>query len=377
MRILYISHTHPPKDAPLENVGGMQRVSMQLYRALQSRDDVTVIPLILHSSWKYIVFNTVLFLFHLLLFLPKKVKQNKADIILFSSMVSASTALLLRNRIKIPIAVVCHGLDVTTPNFVYQKLVRKVFARLDGVIAVSEATKSACLERGIPSPKAFVVSNGLDKEEMGEVPNKAQARKYLIRKLGINLENRNLLLTVGRLVKRKGHEWFIRAVWSGIKRDCVYMVIGDGPELRNLKLAVNQLPKSENILLLGKQPDDIVKNSYAAADVFVMPNIRVSGDMEGFGIVLLEANYCSTPVIASDLEGIKDVIAPGENGYLIPEGNAELFAAKIDAVLTDELQDLSEACKKYVEDRFNWGYIIDQYILVLKKIKEQKIDIHR
>lgn len=375
MRILYISHTHPPKDAPMENIGGMQRVSVQLYRALQTREDVTVIPFILHSSWNSIVFNTIRFLFNLLFSLPKKAVKENADIILFSSMVTAGLSVFLRYRIRIPMAVICHGLDVTTPNIFYQKFVGKVFSKLDGVIAVSNATKLACTERGIPTEKAFVISNGLDKKEFGKVPDKTEAKKFLTDNLEIDLSDKSLLLTVGRLVKRKGHEWFVRSVWPEINRDCVYLIIGDGPESVNLKSAVDNAPQKENIILLGKQPDNVLKNAYAAADIFVMPNIRVSGDMEGFGIVLIEANYCSTPVVASELEGIKDVIDPGKNGYLVPVGDAKLFAERIDSVLIDELEELSETCKKYVEDRFSWEYIIGQYISVLGTIKEQKIGI--
>lgn len=375
MRILYISHTHPPKDAPLENIGGMQRVSVQLYRALQTREDVTVIPIILHSSWNRIVVNTILFMFNLLYSLPKKAVKENVDIILFSSMVTASLSVFLRSRIKIPMAVICHGLDVTTPNIFYQKFVRKVFSKLDGVIAVSNATKLACTKRGIPTEKAFVVSNGLDKKDIGVVPDKTEAKKFLSDSLGIDLSDKDLLLTVGRLVKRKGHEWFVRSIWPGIQRDCVYLIIGDGPELADLQSAIKNAPQKENIILLGKQPDSVLKNAYSAADVFVMPNIRVSGDMEGFGIVLIEANYCSTPVVASELEGIKDVIEPGKNGYLVQEGDAELFAKKIDFVLNEELEKLSATCKKYVEDRFGWEYIIGRYISVLREIKEQKIDI--
>jgi phosphatidyl-myo-inositol dimannoside synthase len=65
----------------------------------------------------------------------------------------------------------------------------------------------------------------------------------------------------------------------------------------------------------------MLNTCYAAADLFVMPNIPVEGDMEGFGIVLLEANRAGVPAVASDLEGIRDVIEPGENGYRVPHGN--------------------------------------------------------
>src|SRR5690625_2057794 len=89
LKILYISHLHPPKDQPLESVGGMQNVSLQLVSALDKRDDVEIECLILHSSWKYIGVKTFYFLLTLLWKLPAKSKEFKPDVILFSSMVTA------------------------------------------------------------------------------------------------------------------------------------------------------------------------------------------------------------------------------------------------------------------------------------------------
>src|SRR5690606_10325261 len=111
--------------------------------------------------------------------------------------------------------------------------------------------------------------------------------------------------------------------------------------------AVQQSSQSNHIYLLGRQPDDILQLAYCAADLFIMPNIVVPGDMEGFGVVMLEANLMNTPVIASDLEGIIDVIEPGKNGYRIEVGNHTLFAKEIDRVLLNELDVLSESCREY------------------------------
>ena len=100
MKILYISHLHPPKNAPLENIGGMQRVSIQLVKELNKRSDITVKTVIQHASWRGIELKTTFFLANLAYKLPHIVKEFEADIILFSSMVTASLARFTRNRIK-------------------------------------------------------------------------------------------------------------------------------------------------------------------------------------------------------------------------------------------------------------------------------------
>ncbi len=93
--------------------------------------------------------------------------------------------------------------------------------------------------------------------------------------------------------------------------------------------------------------------------------------MEGFGVVLLEANIQGTPAIASDLEGIKDVIMQGENGYRVPSLDAEAFIRKIDEVLNNNLKTLSECSRSYVLKTFTWDAVTDKYLDFLKMIIEQ------
>ena len=177
---------------------------------------------------------------------------------------------------------------------------------------------------------------------------------------------------MGRQVKRKGHEWFIREVFPKIKSDVVYLVVGAGPEHERLKEIVSKSDMMDNILLVGKQPDEVLRNAYAASDIFIMPNIPVSGDMEGFGIVLLEANLAGTPAIAADLEGIKDVIENGKNGYKIEVRNSESFSGQIDSLIENNLDEMSSSARTFVLENFTWNKVAQQYISYLAKIVENK-----
>ena len=131
-----------------------------------------------------------------------------------------------------------------------------------------------------------------------------------------------------------------------------------------------ELPHKNKIIFVGKQPDDILQKAYAAADVFVMPNIPIEGDMEGFGIVLLEANLASTPAVAADLEGIKDVVENGKNGYKIPVRDSEAFASKIDETLNMNYLALSNSSRNYVIQNFAWNRVAERYISYLNKVIE-------
>jgi phosphatidylinositol alpha-1,6-mannosyltransferase len=367
LKILYISHLHPPADAPLKNMGGMQRVSLQLVETLKRNSDIELETVKLEAEWGSIGTKTAFFLLETVLKLPKLVSLYNADVILFSSMVTASIAPLIRKKIKIPMVTINHGHDVTLSVRLYQRYLKTVFNSLDGVISVSEATRKASIKRGMDPGKGISLPNGFSPEDFnsGEC-DKQIARDLLLKKLDLPLNGNKVLLTTGRLIKRKGHEWFISKVLPEIQTEVVYIIVGDGQELDRIRNAVRSSPHIRNIFVLGSQPDNILQLAYCAADLFIMPNIEVPGDMEGFGVVMLEANLMKTPVIGSDLEGIKDVISPGKNGYRVEVGNNKLFAYEIDRVLREELDTLSESSRSYVFSKFTWENVSQRYVEYLK-----------
>lgn len=372
MNILYISHLHPPENRPLKNIGGMQKVSMQLVDELEKRPDIEIHTIIMKAAWSMIEVKAFFFLLTLLKRIPAAVKRLEPDVILFSSMVTASISPLLRNRVDVPMVTINHGQDVTLPVKLYQRYLPKVFNSLDGVISVSSATRQQCIERGMGSKKGIALPNGFDLESMERLPEKSAARKEMEQLFNIDLEDKFLLLSVGRQVKRKGHQWFVETVFERIQSDVIYLLIGDGPEHENIGKAVERIRNGGEIILAGKQPDKILSAAYAAADLFIMPNIPVEGDMEGFGIVLLEANRAAVPAVASDLEGIKDVIEQGVNGYRVPHSKPEKFADKIDFVLKNELNELSEHSLSYVKESFSWQHVAEKYVSYLQTVIERK-----
>lgn len=369
MKILYVSHTHPPEGQILENVGGMQRVSQQLVQELKQRNGVNVVTEVVNVSGKgKIALNTTHFLMKELFRLPHIVQEQKADVVLFSSMVTASLAYFIRDKVDVPMVTINHGRDVTLPSGIYQWFVPKVFESLDGVISVSQATREECIKRGMKPEKGVALPNGFDFKKLRSFPSKQKSRDLLQQQFDIPLDENFMLLTVGRKVKRKGHEWFIREVMPKLDEQVVYVTVGDGPEFESVEQAVGSSPYRDRIFLLGRQPDEILKQAYSAADLFVMPNIPVDGDMEGFGIVLLEANMARTPAVAADLEGIKDVIAQGENGYRVPTLDADQFAEKVHEMLYNKLEHLSKQTRTYVQEQFSWKNVAQQYLDYLETV---------
>lgn len=369
MNLLYISHLHPPKDAPLDNLGGMQRVSLQLFKELDQMEEVNVYPLILEGRWETVEVRTVMFVTRLLTEVPAIVKNKKIDVILFSSMVTAVLAPLVRKHVDAAMITINHGHDVTWTFGMYQNHVVKIFPALDGVISVSSATRKASIDRGLTGDKGTVLPNGYEDNWIDLLPDKQEALIDLRESLGIS-KDRKILLTVGRHVKRKGHAWFISEVLPRLKNPVDFLVVGDGPEFDAIEKLSKQIKTESNIYLLGRCSDKFLRTAYAGADLFVMPNVPVKGDMEGFGIVMLEAAVAGTPTIASGLEGIKDVITNGKNGYLIEPLDADAFARKIDNVLNHELEELAVSTQNFVTKNYSWRRVAKAYMDYIKSVVE-------
>jgi len=350
-------------------MGGMQRVSLQLVEVLQANDNVELETMMLESRWGNIELKTTFFLLDLLVSIPEIVERKKVDVILFSSMVTASLAPFIRKKVHVPMVTINHGHDVTLSFRIYQYFLRSVFKALDGVISVSEATRNASISRGLHPQKSISLPNGMpiDTNSIGEI-DKIAARKRLSKITGKDFKDKRILLTTGRLIRRKGHAWFIENVLPEIKSDIEYIILGSGPEMLVIQKLLKNSEYAHRVSLLGRQPDDVLQDSYRAADIFVMPNIVVPGDMEGFGVVMLEANLMETPVVATDLEGIKDVIMPHVNGYRIEVGNALKFAECIDNILNNELDSLGKSAKKYVLENFAWDQVSLRYLQYLDEV---------
>jgi glycosyltransferase involved in cell wall biosynthesis len=174
---------------------------------------------------------------------------------------------------------------------------------------------------------------------------------------------RTLLITVGRLVRRKGVAWFVRHVLPKLS-NVLYVVVGVGPEREEILRAATETGMQDNVCLVGKVSDERLLELLSVSDVFVMPNIEVPGDVEGFGIVAIEAAAAGVPVVAARLEGIPDAIADGQNGHLVEAGNAGAFVDVLSELGSNpgERAKQGERGRAYTEQQNSWPQIIRRYV---------------
>jgi glycosyltransferase involved in cell wall biosynthesis len=357
MKVLFIARKFPP------SVGGMERFAFDLSNALD--DDVEMTKITWGGSNKWLPLVLPVFFFRACWVLMTK----KIDVIHMQDAVQAPVGWLLHVIFRKPYIIVAHGLDITFEKGFYQKIILPFVRRADEVISISSATKDEADKRGVNKKKSVVITLGTH-DDYGTV---RPDRQLLGEHLGIDLSKKKLLLTTGRLVKRKGVAWFIETVLPELAKhdkNILYLVAGKGDQHEAIEGTIQSSGLKDHVKLLGRVSDEDRTLLYTSCDVFVMPNIIVPGDMEGFGIVVHEAATAELPVVASAIEGILDALKNGKNGVLVETRNADGFVKEIETLLADDKKRkmFGVKARKYTLETYSWENIADQYVRVYKKL---------
>lgn len=236
-------------------------------------------------------------------------------------------------------------------------IMRAVLSRARAIMAISEATRARAIAFGAPAERTAICI-APDLANLGPRP-RAEARARL------GLEGDPLLLTVSRVVERKGHDLVIRAVAELAARHpgLRYHVAGEGPDLERIRGLASSLGIASRVVFLGQTPEENLADLYAAADLFVMPNRELpSGELEGFGLVFVEAGACGTPSIGGRSGGSASAIIDGRTGLLVaPDDPGELVAA-IDLLLGDTArrEAMGAAALEFARREFDNRAVVDR-----------------
>lgn len=378
-KIIFVTHRYPPA------LGGMQKQSYELINRIGKE-----LP-----SEKIVWHNSLTITFFLLWGIKKNLKKiaklNEIGLIHLNDGLLVLALNSIKKVTSAPILCTLHGLDVVFPSKFYQKFIIQNISNLSGIISVSEATKLECIQRGIPGDKIDVIANGVDKDMAPEKKDPFFINK-LEKKLKISLEGKKILLSVGRPVKRKGVSWFMENVVPRLNDEIIYITVGASLKKGSVvHLLLKVLPKrvqelialmfgvgldepcqlkllrrkelKNKVFIVGKVSYEDLIQFYKHAHLFIMPNIPVEGDMEGFGITALEAAVNGAVVLASDLEGIRDPIKNGKNGFLLQPKNADAWIEKINSLLVNSkgLNETAEKFKEYSLQNFGWDKMTNEY----------------
>ncbi|MEW6407134.1 MAG: glycosyltransferase family 4 protein [Patescibacteria group bacterium] len=316
-RILLISRKYPPM------IGGMETYTKNLLSNLCLSYDVDTI-LLNKKQFHLIWFLPYVFIKSFFLSL-----RHKYSVLYICDALLSPLGLIIKSIFNIKTIATVHGLDVTYPNFLYQKIVPFSLSKLDYLVCVSNNTVSECIKRGICASKCIFIPNGVNINEYYLEQSKNDVLEQLKGKMKHDFNNKKILLTTGRLIKRKGMDWFLKNIFMQLGPDFIYFVSGEGPLKRDLRRIIDKQSLKNKVFLLGKVDRNTLKLLYNSADAFIMPNQIIKSDPEGFGIVALEAASCGVPVIANAVDGIKEAVLDGKTGWLIKYNNKDAFIEKI------------------------------------------------
>lgn len=230
-----------------------------------------------------------------------------------------------------------HGLDLLYPSVLYQRGFVRPLAKVDRILTNSQYTSRQALAKGLPERAVRVVNPAVETPATDPVAEAAALR--LRRELG----GGPILLSVGRLVARKGVAEFIeRALPELVRRHpgLRFVVVGSEPpggkgrQQRRIEQAIAATRMEPVVTLLGSVSNERLAALYACSDLHVLPLVEIPGDVEGFGMVVLEAAARGVPTVAFDLGGVADALGGPAGGRLVVGGQYPQLVSAIDELLS-------------------------------------------
>jgi phosphatidylinositol alpha-1,6-mannosyltransferase len=369
-RVLFVSFNLAPK------LGGLEQVVAETRAALSERAEVLTLaqgargyddadPTIMRPSVEGLVAYMGFLYTRGLLGLG----DRGFDLVVAGSALTALPTVHLARRFGARSACIIYGLDTIHASSLYQRVYRHAMPQMDKVIAISTATRDEAVTRGVEPERTVIIPPGCDADLFQTPRDTAELRRRW------GLEDRKVILSPGRLVRRKGVDRFIRECMPEVVRQvpAVKLVVAGGnPEgalahtddvLARVEGAIRESGLEDHVVVTGRLSSDEMVAAFQLADVVVLPVIPVPGDMEGFGIVLLEAGAAGIPVVATAIGGITDAVIEGETGILVPPLGYAAMASGLIGFLQDDAksQAFGERGRLRALREFNWNVISSRY----------------
>lgn len=261
-------------------------------------------------------------------------RRRRADFVLVGEVLPYGTVAWIASRVtRTPYAVICHGLDLQNAMRVPRKraVARRVLRGAAMVIANSEMTAALARAAGAVSERIAVVP-----PPVGITPELLRDGSVEHLRSDHALDGVRIVLAVGRLIARKGFDTFLMAMAEVIRAhpDVIPVIAGDGPEREALGALANRL--GVPVRWVHDADDATLAAWYAACDVFaLLPRELPNGDVEGFGIVYLEAGAFGKPVVGTWSGGVPEAVADGVTGTLVPPDEPAAAAVAMRRLLED------------------------------------------
>tara|TARA_R110001599_G_scaffold351822_1_gene584801 strand:- start:137096 stop:138229 length:1134 start_codon:yes stop_codon:yes gene_type:complete len=368
-QVLLITRNLPPL------VGGMERLMQNMASGIAQYSQLTVIgpqgcaaflphgtrvletpakpiPFLLVSTWLSI----------------RECRHTKFDLVVGGSGLIGPTLRILRSLFSYETLVYLHGLDLVVNNYFYQSVFVPCICDAQKAIVNSQNTRKIAIEKGVVEDRITVINPGTNLPIMPDDKTLANART----RFGIPFEK--IMIFVGRITRRKGLSIFIEhslPVILAAEPRAGLVVVGKNPENSLNQLGeendvlslVSKKKYRDHIVFLGQLSDSDLAACYALADVHIFPLVDIPGDVEGFGMVAIEAASLGTPTVAFEVGGVRDAVS-SESGCLIEAGEYGRFASAALRIL-DGRGPSAKSCQDYAS-KHSWELFNQQVKVALR-----------
>jgi teichuronic acid biosynthesis glycosyltransferase TuaC len=265
-------------------------------------------------------------------------------------------AVMLGRRLNVPVVVTARGTDI---NLIAEfrlprKMIRWAAQHAAAVIAVSRSLKEKLVALGTDPERIHVLSNGVDSELF-----KPLECEHVRQELSLQPKT---LLSVGNLLAFKGHGIAIEAL--ALLPECQLIIVGDGPDRGAFEALARRCGVVERVRFVGAVSQEQLRGYYAGADALVLASSR-----EGWPNVLLEAMACGTPVIATDVGGVSEIVTAPEAGIVLDDRSAAGLARGVRRVF-GEYPD-RKATRAFAE-QFGWDATTNGQLQIFKRVLAAK-----
>ncbi|MBM3277822.1 MAG: glycosyltransferase family 4 protein [Candidatus Handelsmanbacteria bacterium] len=355
MRILFLARRYPPC------MGGIEIHSYQLCERLRRQTPVRLVALRRQS------------LLHLAWFLPWclwvgfwAVLLRRVEVVYFADGVAGALAPLLRPFARARFAVTIYGLELTYKNAVARWLMGAGYRACDQVAVISEQTRALTLQATLPPAQLTLIYPGIEPLVLGK-ERCGQLRAAFEQQHGLCFGRDRVLLSFGRQVPRKGLAAFLKEGMPLLEPDIKLLIGGRGPELERLQRLREERGLQDRVFILGPVEEEVLAMLRQSADLFLMPNIHLPDNMEGFGIAPLECMYTGLPVVAFAVDALEESLRQGAR--LVSPGDYPAFAAQIHHYYKLSAQERDQwrlDCRQYARSAYSWDRMAAQYLALFR-----------
>ncbi|HIG53990.1 MAG TPA: glycosyltransferase family 4 protein [Candidatus Handelsmanbacteria bacterium] len=285
---------------------------------------------------------------------------RRGDVVHCHWTISGLVAYVATRLWRRPLVLSVRGSDIhLVEHGLMAKLHRKIYGWMDVVVAVSEDIAEKLATVGVPRDKVRVVHNGVDHRfRPGD-------RLAVRRRLDLPAAD-FIALFVGLLIPIKGLDILVEALAKSQTGELLCLLVGDGPLVSQLQRQATCLGVGDRLRFVGRQPSDEIPAWMAAADVLVLPSRS-----EGRPNVVLEAQACGIPVVATAVGGTPELVRDGETGLLIEPDNSQALDAAIDRLRSDDaLRDRLVEAGRAQAERLTWSASAEQMAEIYRDLLE-------